>query len=125
MNSLLPFATALLLGAAHALEADHMAAVTAFSVRRPSPRSAALFGVRWAFGHGLAVVLAGTTIFALGIRLAPGDTAWVDRLVGVVLVALGVWTATRARTLHVHEHRHDDGTMHAHLHAHDAAHSSH
>src|SRR5688500_9840788 len=103
MNSLLPFATALLLGAAHALEADHMAAVTAFAVRRPGPRSAALFGVRWAFGHGLAVVIAGTAVFALGVRLVPDDTAWVDRLVGVVLVALGVWTAARARSLHAHE----------------------
>jgi nickel/cobalt exporter len=125
MNSLLPFATALLLGAAHALEADHMAAVTAFAVRRPTPRSAALFGVRWAFGHGLVIVLVGTAIFALGIRLAPDDTAWVDRFVGVVLVAFGVWTASRARTLHAHEHRHDDGTLHAHLHAHGAKHSTH
>jgi nickel/cobalt exporter len=125
MNSLLPFATALLLGATHALEADHMAAVTAFAVRRPSPRSAALFGVRWAFGHGLVVVLAGTAIFALGVRLAPDNVAWVDRLVGVALVVLGVWTASRARTLHAHEHRHADGTTHAHLHAHDAQHDTH
>jgi cytochrome c biogenesis protein CcdA len=117
MNFILPYTTALLLGSMHALEADHMAAVTAFAVRKPAPLAAANFGMRWALGHGASVVLAGLLLLVAGFALPEAATAWLDRLVGLVLIALGVWTARHASRLHAHVHLHD-GVPLARLHSH-------
>lgn len=121
MNALfLTYATALLLGTLHAIEADHMAAVTAFAVRRPGAASALRFGVRWALGHGGAIVLTGTALILLGVHLPAGTSHWLERLVGIVMVGLGAWTIRGARALHAHTHSHD-GIAHAHVHSHAIA----
>ncbi|HUH11649.1 MAG TPA: hypothetical protein VMK65_01010, partial [Longimicrobiales bacterium] len=57
--------SALLLGALHTFETDHMAAVGAFVARRPAPAAALGYGVRWAAGHGGIVVLAGGALLVL------------------------------------------------------------
>lgn len=110
--------TALVLGSLHALEADHLAAVTSFAVRAPRPGEAARFGLRWAAGHGGSVIVAGTALLALQWNLPDSAGAWFERLVGLSLVALGIWTIRGSATLHTHLHRHRDGTVHSHLHGH-------
>jgi ABC-type nickel/cobalt efflux system permease component RcnA len=119
------FATGLLLGLLHALEPDHVAAVTTFAVRRPNRRAAVGFGLRWALGHGGMVLLVGTGLLLLGLQFPPAAGTWLERLVGLVLVGLGAWTVASARRLHVHAHTHPDGVTHTHLHshAHGAAHA--
>lgn len=125
MNALfLTYATALVLGTVHALEADHMAAVTSFAVRRPGIRESVRFGVRWSIGHGGAIVLIGTGLLLLGIHLPHAAGHWLERLVGMVMVGLGVWTFRGARALHAHTHVHDGGVVHGHLHSH-AVHDGH
>jgi ABC-type nickel/cobalt efflux system permease component RcnA len=118
MSPLLPYATALLLGSLHALEADHMAAVTAFALRRPAPLAAARFGWRWALGHGAAVAVAGLLLLSIGFAIPDSATGWLERAVGVALIGLGGWTAWHASHLHAHVHRHDDNIEHVHLHSH-------
>ena len=58
----LPFILLLLgacaLGMTHAFEVDHMSAVSAFVARKPTPRHAAMFGIKWAIGHGLSLLIA-------------------------------------------------------------------
>lgn len=120
MTTLMTLASALALGSLHALEPDHMAAVTNFAVRRPRPRAALLFGVRWAIGHGGAILAVGAVLLVFGATVPESATAGLERLVGVVMIGLGIWTLRAARTLHVHTHAHADGTVHAHLHAHAA-----
>lgn len=124
MTLLVTYATALLLGSLHALEADHMAAVTTFAVRRPGARQALRFGVRWSLGHGGAIVLVGALLIFAGITLPATATHWLERLVGVVMIGLGLWTVRGARALHAHLHAHADGTVHAHVHSH-AMHQGH
>lgn len=118
MEFALVYGTALLLGSLHALEPDHMAAVTSFAVRRPRARDSLRFGLRWALGHGGAILVAGTLMIAIGLRLPDAAGHWLERAVGVVLIGLGIWTLSGARELHVHGHAHHDGTRHAHLHSH-------
>ncbi|MGH7504460.1 MAG: sulfite exporter TauE/SafE family protein [Longimicrobiales bacterium] len=118
MSLILLYATALLVGSVHALEADHMAAVTSFAVRRPRWREAVGFGLRWAFGHGAVVVVAGAVMLLIGIRIPQGATHVLERLVGLVLIGLGAWTVRGARRIHAHKHSHADGTSHVHLHSH-------
>lgn len=84
-------ATAFVTGAAHAIEPDHVVAVTGFVCRRPDPIRALAFGVRWAIGHSVSVVLIGAALVLLDLQLPP----WLDRplqfSIGVLLVAIGIW----------------------------------
>lgn len=108
MNGLLPLGTALLLGVIHALEIDHMMAVTAFVSRRPTLTTAFGFGLRWGLGHSLAVFVAGAILLAVGRRWSPGMEAILEGAVGVALVGVGIWSLRTARNLHLHhpgEHR--------------------
>lgn len=110
--------TALTLGALHSLEPDHVAAVSSFVVRRPGRRAALGYGLRWSLGHGGIVLLAGSAILLLQLNVGEGAGAWLEKVVGVSLIALGGWVLATARTLHAHQHVHEDGTAHTHLHAH-------
>ncbi len=119
MSPAVALATAFLLGLAHAIEVDHMIAVTAFISTRPALRAAAGFGLRWGLGHSIAVLAAGGILLATGLRWPSSYDALGEALVGVLLVAVGVWAMWRARKLHLHPPEgHGD---HAHLHAHTAA----
>ena len=121
MDALVALGTAFVLGAVHALEVDHMIAVTAFVASRPALLAALAFGSRWGAGHGLAVLLAGGVLLATGLRWPERWDAWGEAAVGVMLVGVGLWAFLRARKLHLHPpEEHGD---HAHLHAHgEAAH---
>ena len=117
-DAAVPLASALVLGSAHALEPDHLAAVSSFVVRRPTPRAAIGFGVRWAAGHGAVLLVVGSMLGLLGMQLPASVGTFFERLAGVMLLGLGVWTAASARAVHAHRHRHDDGTTHVHVHSH-------
>lgn len=115
---LVTYATALMLGTLHALEADHMAAVTSFAVRRPGLRESVSFGVRWSIGHGAAILIIGTLLIVVGTQLPESTSHWLERGVGVMMVLLGVWAFRGARALHAHTHSHDAGVVHGHVHSH-------
>lgn len=89
--TVLPLATALLAGFSHALEADHLAAVTTFVSRRPRPLEALGFGVRWAVGHSLAILAVGGALLATGLTFPAGAAAALEAGVGALLIALGIW----------------------------------
>lgn len=112
----LPLGTAFLLGMLHALEVDHMIAVTAFVSTRPTLRVAAGFGLRWGVGHSVAVFVAGGVLLASGIRWSGSQERWGEALVGALLIGVGVWAIRTGRRLHLHPpEEHGD---HAHLHTH-------
>lgn len=84
-----------------------------------------LSGLLWGAGHTSGVWL--VAIAALLLRgVLPLDriSSWSERLVGVVLIAIGLWGLQQAmrRRTHVHEHEHD-GERHAHLHLHRHPHA--
>jgi len=109
-------AAAFALGAAHALEVDHMVAVSTFVGGHPKLKAAVGFGVRWGIGHAAAVLLVGTGLVLAGLRLPESWNHWAEVGVGGMLVLLGTWAAWNAGRLHVHTpHTH---AGHAHLHAH-------
>jgi hypothetical protein len=110
------YLTAFALGAGHALEVDHMVAVTAFVGGRPHLRAAVGFGLRWALGHSLVVLLAGMALVGTGLRVPAEALPWAELGVGAMLVALGLWGLRAARRWHVHPPQEHGG--HAHLHAH-------
>lgn len=113
----------LLAGAAHVVTGpDHLAAVAPFAVERRRSYSAAWVGATWGLGHGTGVLVLGALgqLFKAGLGLET-VSGWAERLVGVLLVGVGLWTLHRANKLVIHEHTHvHDGGEHTHLHLHQA-----
>ncbi len=115
----------LLLGARHALDADHVAAVTTILSERPDFRSSGLIGVSWGFGHTVMLLLVGVAVLVFKIAIPERVASGLEILVGLMLVALGTSLALTLWRghwhLHVHEH---GGATHQHLHSHrlDAGH---
>jgi sulfite exporter TauE/SafE len=109
--------TALILGAAHSLAPDHLAAVGVFVSRRPQWRRALTIGARWGVGHSVVILVVGGALVLTGWRFPDTFASSVERLVGVTLVGLGVLALVRAFRVHGHRHEHD-GVPHWHLHSH-------
>ncbi|MFN2376593.1 MAG: urease accessory protein [Candidatus Binatia bacterium] len=118
-----------LLGVRHSLEADHVAAVAALSTRASSRQGLLRLAAGWGVGHSLTILVVGSAVIALGITLPLGSEAVLDRVVGLVLMGMGIDVVRRAlaRHVHLHVHEHGDGERHLHLHAHDeqVAHAAH
>ena len=112
--------TGLMAGTFHVLSGpDHLAAVAPLATR--GHRHAWVTGLRWGLGHSTGVILVG--LLSLLLRdLLPIDliSGWSERLVGVLLIGIGLWglRKTFSRQLHAHEHVHgDERHLHLHLHA--------
>jgi ABC-type nickel/cobalt efflux system permease component RcnA len=118
VETLAVLGTACVLGFLHALEIDHMLAVTTFVARRPPLAVAAGFGARWGLGHSIAVLLAGGLLLATGLKLPARFDAAGEAVVGLMLVGLGLWALRSAARLHLHTPQEHGG--HAHVHVHDA-----
>jgi len=117
---LLPLLTAVSLGFIHALEPDHMAAVTTFVSRRPRPLEALGFGLRWGLGHSAAILVVGSALIALGINVPDRVVSGLEFGVGTMLLCLGVWLLwtivhgeahSLAEGGHAHPHRHGSGSI--------------
>ena len=122
---LLALGTGLIAGIAHVyMGADHLAALMPLSVGRKL--KAAWLGVRWGVGHSLGVIIVAIIFLVVrrAVDLEPVGE-WGERLVGVMLIGLGILGLRAAfrHKLHAHAHEHGDGE-HAHLHLHvDSAHA--
>ncbi|MES2195688.1 MAG: urease accessory protein [Pseudomonadota bacterium] len=109
-----------LLGMQHALEADHIAAVSSIAARRSKVGDIVRHGLTWGLGHTLTLfVFAGAAIW-LGRAIPEHVARPLETAVGIMLVGLGahvLWRLWRDR-VHFHRHGHDDGTVHIHAHSH-------
>ncbi|MBW2274465.1 MAG: sulfite exporter TauE/SafE family protein [Deltaproteobacteria bacterium] len=108
------------LGLVHALDADHVMAVTALASLRPRFSQSLGFALRWGFGHSVTLLVLGGMALTLGVALPPSLTEIVENIVGAVMIGLGVWVATDLlrRRGHIHFHRHAGLLPHAHWHSH-------
>ena len=84
---------AFLAGFVHALEPDHVAAVTTF-VSRWKPASlgqrALEFGIYWGLGHALAVMSLGAALLLLDLDIPVAAVSALEFFVGAMLLALGL-----------------------------------
>jgi hypothetical protein len=90
------------LGVRHALEPDHLAAVSTLVAERPRPRQAALLGALWGLGHAAALLAVGITLIAVRGELPQPAVTAAEAVVAVMLIVLGVRSvlvATRAARL--------------------------
>ena len=78
-----------LLGMRHALEPDHLAAVSTLVSRERNGIRAALLGVCWGLGHTLSLVVVGALLVALRAEMPPAVSDLFELLVAFMLVVLG------------------------------------
>ncbi len=109
-----------LLGVRHALDADHIVAITTIVSRTGSLLRSTLVGLSWGLGHTLTLFAAGFVVLVFKLTIPDKLALSMEFVVGVFLVLLG---APLIRQLfvnrpHVHAHQHGD-KRHLHSHSHD------
>lgn len=83
-------------GARHALEPDHLAAVSSLVAGERSARTTMRFGAFWGMGHALMLVAAGGALYLLERRLPDRVANAFELVVAAMLVALGARGIVRA-----------------------------
>ena len=110
----------LALGVKHALDADHIVAVSAMAAETRGLRRSLVLGLSWGLGHTVALLAVGLTLLAFRITMPATLAMAFEYGVGVMLVIFGinVLRTLQQELFHVHAHQHDDGVFHLHWHAH-------
>lgn len=118
MWSLIAFAA--LVGMHHALEADHVAAVSSLATGHKRLSDIVRQGITWGIGHTVTLFLFAGIALLLGHAIPKIMATYLEAAVGVMLVGLGAhvfWRLWR-EPLHVHVHRHGERPAHLHIHSH-------
>ena len=109
------------IGLKHALEADHVAAVSTIVSERASVLSSSIIGGFWGLGHTLSLLAAGAVVLFFHVEISERTAQLLELAVALMLIGLGlnglrklVWGAR------AHWHLHGHGAhVHFHPHAHD------
>jgi sulfite exporter TauE/SafE len=105
------------LGLMHALDADHVMAVSALSNAKPSLKNTLLFCSNWALGHAGILLFSGVLLFGLGLYLPAEFIHLAEVSVGLLLIALGLlfFWRIKSQTIRLDEHHHGE-MVHRHWH---------
>ncbi len=108
------------LGLKHALDADHLVAVSTIVSGRRGILGSSIVGGLWGLGHTLSLVVVGLLVIALHIEIPERVAMAMEFTVALMLVVLGinVLRTMRRGDIRVHSHEHA-GHAHAHVHARD------
>lgn len=117
----------------HAMDPDHVIAVTTIVSRQRSAWSAALIGSLWGIGHTVTITVVGGLIIVFGVVIPPRIGLAMEFSVALMLILLGTLSLaglTRRVTkmftpglgpdagVHAHPHSHSD-YVHTHPHGHE------
>jgi ABC-type nickel/cobalt efflux system permease component RcnA len=115
------FGLGLLLGIQHALDPDHLIAVSTIVSEHKSFKWASLIGVFWGLGHTTTLFIVGLVVIGLRVTIPPRLAGSLELLVAAMLIILGVNVLRKAfgtERVHLHTHSHNPET-HTHVHAHE------
>jgi len=115
-----------LLGMRHALEPDHLAAVSTLVSDERGPLRGAFLGLCWGVGHTLALVVVGVALILLRAEMPPRIADLFEFFVALMLIGLGLRAILRAAregpagpaALHHHGpvvHKHPGIAPHVHV----------
>lgn len=126
LNLFTILSTGFVLGLHHALDADHVVAVSTIVSKTKSLKSSSIFGALWGAGHTTTLFLIGVLILFFKLSIPRNVALFFEFSVGLMLVIMGGQLLYRTSLLkkHIHIHEHD-GHAHKHPHAHDIAHNHH
>lgn len=108
-----------ILGMEHALDADHVVAVSTIVSHNRSLWRSSLIGIFWGIGHSLTLLTGGLTVIFFKVKTPEAVALSMEFLVGVVLVVLGgqILCGYRKKKVHAQVHSHG-GEVHGHFHSH-------
>jgi ABC-type nickel/cobalt efflux system permease component RcnA len=109
------------LGLKHAIEADHIAAVSTIVSEHASIVRSTFVGAFWGIGHTISLLVAGALIVFLHLEVSSKMSRLLEFGVGIMLIALGgnaLRKIIKGGRFHMHVHSHG-GRLHAHPHVHD------
>nr|AUN37229.1 nickel transporter UreH [uncultured bacterium] len=110
----------LLLGLKHAIEADHLAAVSTIVTQRKSVWSASIVGGLWGIGHTISLFVAGLAVIFFHFEIGERAEQTLEFCVAIMLIVLGIDAIRRlikGGQIHVHSHSHGE-VVHFHPHTH-------
>lgn len=113
---------ALLVGMHHALEADHIAAVSSLATGKKRMLDVVSQGLTWGLGHTATLLLFAGIALVLGHAIPERFATHLESAVGIMLISLGlhvIWRLWKDR-IHFHGHQHSAGQPHFHAHSHVA-----
>lgn len=122
MNSSLTVAMSLgfVLGLKHALDADHLVAVSTIVSEQRSILKSAMVGALWGVGHTFSLMVVGVCVLFLRLSIPARVALSMEFSVALMLILLGanvLWKFRRGEHLHLHSHG-ENGPVHLHFHAH-------
>lgn len=91
--------TGMLFGVTHAVEPDHLAAVSTIVTEARSPWRGAIVGAAWGLGHTVALVVVGIVLATVEATLPPLAEQIFEFLVAAMLILLGLRGVRRAYQL--------------------------
>ncbi|OGK21462.1 hypothetical protein A3C23_05000 [Candidatus Roizmanbacteria bacterium RIFCSPHIGHO2_02_FULL_37_13b] len=116
----------LILGFKHALDADHVVAVSTIVSKTKSLKKSSIFGALWGAGHTTTLFLSGLIILILKITIPAKLAYFFEGCVGVVLVFMGLDVLRNLRKNNMHNHLHiHENVKHSHEHNHIDLHHHH
>ena len=117
------------LGLKHALDADHLVAVSTIVSERKGFLSSSLVGALWGLGHTASLLVVGLLVILFHVQIPEKVAMGLEFAVAVMLVILGanlLWKIRKGATLHYHTHEHHHRLhIHPHLHEHAVPDHSH
>ena len=104
-------------GLMHALDADHVMAVSALNNQKTGLKTTLGYCANWALGHSGVLIFSGLLLFGLGMNLPESLQYAAEVSVGVLLICIGVYSywQFRKQRLRLVKHTHDEVT-HVHWH---------
>lgn len=100
----------------HALDADHIMAVSGLASSRAGLRASLSFCFRWACGHGISLLAVAVGVYFFGMAIPAELSAMAEGLVGVMLIAIGVLVLRRLRRPDIEFRRHQHRGLPVHTH---------
>src|SRR4051812_48201463 len=109
-----------ILGIKHAIEPDHVIAVSTIASRSKKLWHASLAGIFWGIGHTITLFIIGISLILMKGEIPEKWAMSLEFSVGIMLVFLGVKTIVSFKNIHVHKHQHDRDN-HKHVHSHQSS----
>ena len=91
LNSITILVLAFAMGLFHALDADHVMAVTAIASKNFSMQKVINLCLKWSLGHGIVLFGAGSAILQFGLTVSSAVSEYAEKAVALFLIVIGVW----------------------------------
>lgn len=111
------------LGLRHALDPDHLVAVSTIVSEHKSVGRSSVIGTFWGLGHTASLLAMSVVLLLLRASIPEHITLWMEVPVAAMLIVLGIvatWRVARERgwQIHSHTHAHNESPPHTHVHLH-------